>query len=78
MLYTGTCRLGLLTMHVTQHGVRAFDEAFYPSCTELASLPADVPTDIVAEFREAELCASVRAYRAGSALLRSVLEDGAT
>jgi Domain of unknown function (DUF4145) len=61
-------------MHVSPHGARSYDEAFYPACTELAALPTDVPPDIVAEYREAELCASVGAYRAGSALLRSVLE----
>jgi hypothetical protein len=70
----GCGRGGLLTMHVTNTGVRSYDEGFYPACLELAALPKDVPSDIVAEYREAELCASVGAYRAGSALLRSVLE----
>jgi hypothetical protein len=33
-----------------------------------------VPTDIQAEFREAELCVAFKANRAASALFRSVLE----
>jgi hypothetical protein len=33
-----------------------------------------VPDDIRAEFDEAELCASVQAWRSASAMLRSVLE----
>jgi hypothetical protein len=49
----GCGRGGLLTMHIGKHGIKSFDEAFYPACTELASLPADVPPDIVAEYREA-------------------------
>jgi hypothetical protein len=47
---------------------------FYPLSRETAKLPVDVPPDVVAEYREAELCASVGAWRAGSALLRSALE----
>jgi hypothetical protein len=39
-----------------------------------AKLPEDLPDDVKNEFREAELCASARAWRAGSALLRSSLE----
>jgi hypothetical protein len=37
-------------------------------------LPPEVPDGIVSEFREAELCASVGAYRGAGALIRSVLE----
>jgi hypothetical protein len=37
-------------------------------------LPAAVPEGVVKEYREAELCASVEAWRAASALLRSTLE----
>lgn len=47
---------------------------FYPHSRETAPLPPLVPAGIVAEYREAELCASVGAHRAASALLRSVLE----
>jgi hypothetical protein len=37
-------------------------------------LPDTVPEGIVKEFHEAELCASVEAWRGASALYRSVLE----
>ena len=37
-------------------------------------VPAAVPAEIQAEFREAELCAAFKANRAASALYRSVLE----
>ena len=47
---------------------------FYPHDRETAPLPSSVPDGIVAEYREADLCASVGAYRAASALLRSALE----
>jgi hypothetical protein len=49
-------------------------EAFYPTCPSALHLPAAVPADIQAEFREAELCAAFKANRAASALFRSVLE----
>jgi hypothetical protein len=35
-----------------------FMTAFYPFATAAAPLPKDVPPDIQAEFREAELCAA--------------------
>ena len=47
---------------------------FYPFSQETASIPEGVPDGIVHEFREAETCASVKAYRAASAMLRSALE----
>ena len=49
-------------------------ESFLPRTIEVVPVPADVPEGIKAEFREAELCASVQAWRAASALLRSTLE----
>jgi Domain of unknown function (DUF4145) len=49
-------------------------ETFYPTCIDQATLPPETPTEIVQEFREAELCAAHGAWRASSALLRSVLE----
>lgn len=48
--------------------------AFLPHAIERASLPPNVPGDIVAEFREAELDAAQGAHRSASAMLRSVLE----
>jgi hypothetical protein len=47
---------------------------FFPYTIEKHSIPKDVPPDIRAEFEEAELCASVQAWRSASAMLRSVLE----
>ena len=49
-------------------------ESFYPPTVDRAKLPSGVPDGILAEFREAELCASFGANRAASALFRSVLE----
>jgi hypothetical protein len=47
---------------------------FYPHARESARLPDAVPAGVAAEYREAELCQSVGAHRAASALVRSVLE----
>lgn len=47
---------------------------FYPRTLDSLSIPKDVPADLKAEFREAETVASVRAWRAASAMLRSTLE----
>jgi hypothetical protein len=49
-------------------------EDFFPFFLDAAPLPSAVPTEIAAEFREAERCASLGANRAASALFRSVLE----
>lgn len=48
--------------------------AFYPGTIESIPIPPSVPEGIANEFREAELCSSVGAWRAASALLRSALE----
>ena len=74
MRCAGCGRGGVATVHGHQQGPQAFDEAFYPSCCESAPLPKGVPPGVEAEYREAELCASAGAWRAGSALLRSALE----
>lgn len=47
---------------------------FYPNVGDRAPLPEDVPDDLAKEYREAETCASQRAYRAACAMLRSTLE----
>jgi hypothetical protein len=49
-------------------------EQFLPRTIDKLPLPTNVPTDLTQEFAEAELCASVEAWRAASALLRSTLE----
>lgn len=48
--------------------------AFYPLAAKTQKLPNSVPDDIKKEYREAEKCFSFQAYRAASALVRSVLE----
>jgi hypothetical protein len=47
---------------------------FFPPVIQSLSVPPGVPSGIQSEFVEAELCASVQAWRAASALLRSTLE----
>jgi hypothetical protein len=49
-------------------------EDFYPFSIEMAAVPASVPADVLAEFREAERCAGFGTLRAASALFRSTLE----
>jgi len=75
MRCAGCGRGGLATIHGDQlRSVQAYDESFYPTCRESATLPKAVPPGVESEYREAELCASAGAWRAGSALLRSALE----
>lgn len=47
---------------------------FSPTSIETYPLPGRMPAELNQEFREAELVASVGAWRAASALMRSVLE----
>jgi hypothetical protein len=47
---------------------------FYPFSIDSATLPTSVPTDVQAEFREAEKCQAIGMNRAASALYRSALE----
>jgi hypothetical protein len=74
MRCAGCGRGGLATVHVDGLGNRAYEESFYPASLDRSPLPAGIPDGVVAEYREAELCASVGGWRAGSALLRSALE----
>jgi hypothetical protein len=46
----------------------------FPATVDVAALPQNAPDEIVKEFREAEICLSVFAYRAASAMFRSTLE----
>lgn len=70
----GCGRGGLATIH--DHGdiAKGTLESFYPTSINYAKLPDGIPQGILAEYREAELCASIGAWRAASALLRSSLE----
>jgi len=69
------CERGALAV-VPDNGNRqtAVLQAFFPVSPAALPLPAAVPAEIQAEFREAELCAAFKANRAASALYRSVLE----
>jgi hypothetical protein len=74
MRCAGCGRGGLATVHDDGRNNQAYEDTFYPTNRDQAALPAGIPDGVVAEYREAELCASVRAWRAASALLRSSLE----
>jgi len=70
---SGCGRAGLAKFH-DNGNLPAFLESFHPRALAASPLPAAVPEGVVKEYREAELCASVEAWRAASALLRSTLE----
>ena len=75
LLRCSSCgRAGLAKFHDNGNGPSAVLETFYPRTVASAALPAAVPEGVRNEYREAELCASVEAWRAASALLRSTLE----
>lgn len=79
MRCAGCGRGGLATIHDDPNIVRPpVVSEFYPFSVDKAPLPPAVPRGIVAEYREAEHCASFGAYRAASALLRSALEKALT
>lgn len=69
----GRCAVGYF--HDRNEASSALIEALWPSLSVIgAALPANVPKEIVAEFREGEVCAAAAAFRGGSALIRSALE----
>jgi hypothetical protein len=70
----GCGRGGLATVYDNGNQVAGLLKDFYPFALESARLPEQVPVGVVGEYREAELCASVKAWRGASALLRSALE----
>ena len=74
MRCAGCGRGGLAKVHCKDSFAQGELESFFPISIEHLNVPDDVPEDIKAEFREAELCASHGATRAASALLRSTLE----
>ncbi len=71
---SGCDRGGVAKIHASGTVSQGEIEDFYPVGIEKLKLPSNVPEDIIAELREAELCASICAWRAGSAMLRSVLD----
>ncbi len=75
LMQCGGCgRGGLAVIHDKSQPNSAVLESFFPTAPERAPLPKGTPEPIKREFRESELCASVGARRAASALLRSTLE----
>ena len=74
MRCAGCGRGGLAKIHnVSRSNYNILGE-FFPYAIEKSNIPNNIPPGIVAEFREAELCASFGAWRASSALFRSTLE----
>lgn len=74
MRCAGCHRGGLATLHDNGKVEEGVLESFLPISTLSAKLPTGVPDGIRAEYREAERCAGVGAWRAASGLLRSTLE----
>lgn len=70
----GCARGALAVVHCGANVDQGVLGEFYPTCQDRAPLPDGVPNGVVSEYREAELCASVGAFRGASALLRSALE----
>lgn len=71
---TGCGRGGVAKIHCNNKVEDGKVENFYPIGIEKSDIPNNTPIDIKAELNEAELCASAGAWRAGSAMLRSVLD----
>lgn len=69
---SGCGRAGLAKFH--DGNLPPVLESFSPRTLPASPLPSDVPETLKEEYREAELCSSVEAWRAASALVRSVLE----
>lgn len=69
-------RGGLATVAVPQNVsyLQGALEEFFPRTIDALAIPEKVPPGVRSEFTEAEVCASVGAWRAASALLRSALE----
>jgi len=72
----GCNRGGIAKVHIINKYIEVYSvlEDFFPFSIEKASVPNNVPESIKREFREAEVCASTKAFRAASAMLRSTLE----
>jgi hypothetical protein len=70
-MFAGWCKLHVNNSITAAHTQLEF---FRPTALQPARVSVGVPVGIVSEFREAELCMSVPAWRASSALLRSTLE----
>jgi hypothetical protein len=77
LLRCAGCGRGGMATITTPNGQQAVVgqlEEFLPNAIDRLAVPVSVPDGITAEFREAEDCASVGAWRGGASLLRSVLD----
>lgn len=74
MRCSGCGRGGVAAVHTKNTYREGALGEFWPRTIDTLNIPAQVPAGVQSEFREAELCASVEAWRAGSSLLRSTLE----
>ena len=70
----GCGRGGLAIIHSHAQDSLMVMEHYYPASVDIARIPAVVLDELFKELREAELCAAYGAWRASSAMLRSVLE----
>jgi hypothetical protein len=70
----GCGRAGMAEIHTEGSYLQGTLERFFPRTIDKLVLPSGTPEGIGREFAEAELCASVEAWRAASAILRSTLE----
>lgn len=68
------CGAGGLVIYQGRVGNPYKLKEFYPMDYEAYHIPKETPQGINSEFREAEKCSGIGAYRAGAAMLRSVLE----
>lgn len=71
------CQMGAVAKIHVEGGSQRNETAlvdFYPRAVTQAKLPAQVPTGIVNEFREAERDAGNGEYRSATGLIRSVLD----
>lgn len=70
----GCRRGGVAKIHCNELVREGEVEDFYPVGLDKTDVPVNTPKEILAELQEAELCVLIKAWRAGSAMLRSVLE----
>jgi len=67
-------RPGVATVHFDNDFQGSMLESFWPTARPKMRLPDIIPNGVANEFREAESCMSVEAWRGAAALLRSTLE----
>lgn len=71
----GNCKRGSLLVKRRPSQNHPFElRGFFPNALTRLPLPSETPEGVTKEFREAESCASIHAFRAASAMLRSALE----